>query len=140
MDMYRLLYYSNLLLPLILVVFGVLSLFTSAPHWALLVLFALFKFIFGTLIIACNLSSMILLQTSAANEFRGRVMGLMAAVQSVLAPLAVFFAGILSDKMPIWTMPVLGGTILIGMAAAMIKRVSLSRLAQEAKATATVAA
>ena len=132
-DIYRLLYTSNVLLPVNLVIFGILSFFTDVPHMALMLLFALFKFTFGTLIITCNLSSMILLQTSAANEFRGRVLGFMAAIQSVLAPMAVFFAGFLSDKTPIWTMPILSGVILAGMAVAMIRRVTASHSGMEAK-------
>ncbi|MCL6459395.1 MAG: hypothetical protein K6T85_15465, partial [Gorillibacterium sp.] len=132
-DMYRLLYTYNVLLQVNLVIFGVLSVFSNAPHMAMILLFALFKFTFGTLIIACNLSSMVILQTSAANEFRGRVIGFMAALQSVLAPMAVFFAGFLSDKAPIWTMPVLSGVILTGMAVAMIRMVTASRSGMEAK-------
>ncbi len=83
----------------------------SEKSW-LTVFYTLLSVSLGFLIVLFDLPFLYILQSEVPEEFRGRVMGIIMSVVKTVTPMAFLLSGVLLEAMPIYLLPLIGGTLL----------------------------
>ena len=80
-------------------------------RWVIL-FYTLLMVALGFFIVLFDLPFLYILQSEVPEEFRGRVMGIIMSVVKTVTPMAFLLSGVLLEAMPIYLLPLIGGTSL----------------------------
>lgn len=110
----RLLRISSLMLGIGIGAIGVIGAISNNNNYFLLsiVLLVVVMFLLGSSIVLSSVATTYLLQTHAANEFRGRVMGTLRSSANLVIPIAIIISGILLDRINPLLMLIIFGSAL----------------------------
>lgn len=106
---FKLLIKYHLYLAAIIVSLGIMSFTknTLLPFMMIIII----KFLFGAMVVMCNVISTIIIQSKVSKEYR-RVFAFENTFSSALNPLTLVIVGYFIDKVPPFILPTLSGVLL----------------------------
>lgn len=107
---FKLLIKSHLYLAAIIISLGIMS-FTKNTLLPFIIIIII-KFLFGAMVVMCNVISTIIIQSKVSKEYIGRVFGFEATFSSALNPLTLVIVGYFIDKVQPFILPTLSGVLL----------------------------
>lgn len=120
---------AMILMSILLILMGTVTLLAKVlvqPYLAF-IFFVIFNFMFGGCIVASNIPMNVILQVSAEDSYRGRIMGLSGMLSSLITPFAVIISGALLDLnwLPPYLLCIAGGLVLLMLVLRMAARKEL---------------
>ncbi|MFD3445979.1 MFS transporter [Microbacteriaceae bacterium 4G12] len=115
-DKFRVVRNGLVILGLLLVSVSLPLIASSLPKVIIFAYYMVVTVLVGVYIISVNIPIQVLIQRTTAEQYRGRVFGLVETIASAISPLGMVFFGLLIDYVPTFSIPLSAGIALFFVA------------------------